>query len=70
MWSSIINGGLLIFSSVMILWVADWVYSIHQRWFQITREQFNMAIYGYLGLYKIFWLIFNLTPYIALLIIA
>jgi hypothetical protein len=39
-------------------------------WFPIPRETFNVLIYGFLGLFKIFFLTFNLVPYLALLIIA
>jgi len=48
----------------------DWVYSIHSKWFHIPREAFNIALYSFLGLFKIMFFIFNLVPYLALLIIG
>ena len=69
MWCTIINGGILIFSSIMIIPAQDLVYRIHSKWFAISRETFNAITYSYLGLFKIAFLVFNLVPWIALLII-
>ena len=70
MWCTVINGGLLIISALIGIVGLDFVYSIHGRLFQISRETFNMAYYCFIGLYKIVWLVFNSVPYIALLIIG
>ena len=70
MWSTIINFGLLSFSSLMCIFVGGRIYRIHSKWFPISREAFNVAIYSFLGLYKILIIIFNLVPYIVLLIIG
>ena len=70
MWCTVINGGLLIISVITGIVGLDFVYSIHGRLFQISRETFNMAYYFFIGLYKIVWLVFNSVPYIALLIIG
>ena len=70
MWCTIINGGMLIVSSIMCTFACDWVYPIHNKWFSIPREAFNVAIYSFIGLYKILVIVFNLIPYIALSIIG
>ena len=70
MWCTIINGGLLIVSAIMCTFARDWVYPIHSKWFSIPREAFNVAIYSFIGLYKIFIIVFNLVPWIALVIIG
>ena len=70
MWCTIINGSLLVFSAVMCTCAGDWVYRIQSRWFPISREAYNVAIYSFIGLFKIFFLVFNLIPYIALLIVG
>ena len=43
---------------------------MHSRWFPISREAFNLAIYSFIGLYKMFILGFNLVPYVALVIVG
>jgi len=70
MWCTILNVALLLLSSLVCLCAGDWVYRIHSKWFSISRETFNVAFYSFLGLYKIFVFVFNLIPYVALLIVA
>ncbi len=70
MWCTILNVALLLFSSLICLSAGDWAYRIHSKWFSISRETFNVAIYSFLGLYKIFIFVFNLIPYLGLLIIG
>ena len=70
MWCSIINGGLLIFWTLMVMAAPELVYRTQRRWFAIPRETFDVVIYAFLGLYKIFFLVFNLVPYLALVIVG
>jgi hypothetical protein len=70
MWCTILNFALLLLSSLLCLCAADWAYRIHSKWFSISRETFNVAIYSFLGLYKVLVFVFCLIPYIALLIVA
>jgi len=70
MWCTIIDGILLIFSFALCALVPDLIYSIHGKLFHISPETLNVLIYSFLGLFKIFWLVFNVTPYITLLIIT
>ena len=69
MWCTIINGALLVFWATMCILVPDIVYRTQTRWFPIPREAFNVAIYSFLGLFKLIFLVFNLIPYVALLIV-
>lgn len=50
--------------------IPDCVYRTQNRWFPLPRETFNVLIYSLLGLFKIFFLVFNLVPYLALVIVA
>ncbi len=68
MWCTIVNGTLLILSFLICASAGDWVYQMHSRWFPISRESFNVAIYSFIGLFKMFVLVFNLVPFIALVI--
>jgi len=70
MWCTIINGVTLLFSSVVCVFARDWLYPIHNRLFNIPRETVNTMCYSFIALYKIFFLVFNLVPYIALVIIG
>ena len=68
LWCTIINGAMLIFSSIMCVFAGNWIYSMHSKLFGITRDTFNVVIYCFISIYKIFVIIFNLVPYIALVI--
>jgi len=70
MWCTILNIGLLLFSSLILVFAGGWVHQMHSKWFPLPRETFNVVIYSFLGLFKIFILVFNVVPYVALLIIG
>ena len=70
MWCTIINGALFVFWTLMCVFALDWVFRTQSKWFPISRETFNVAIYSFLGLFKIVFLVFNLVPYLALLIMG
>lgn len=69
-WCTIINGGLLIVSALSI-WLADEVaFDVHRQWIALTREQFNLSIYLLVGTFKLLFIVFNLVPYLALVIVG
>lgn len=70
MWCTIINGALLILWTIMCMAAPDLVYRTQSKWFPIPRETFNVVIYGFLGLFKIVFIVFNVVPYVALLIVG
>ena len=70
MWCTILNGGLLIYTSVMCVIAPDWIYRMQSKWFAISKDTCTIAMYSFLGLFKICFLVFNLVPLIALSIIA
>jgi|TARA_Y100000294_G_scaffold164733_1_gene171690 hypothetical protein len=67
-WCTIINGVLLVLSATIFILAPDFVYQTHSKLFPIPRETFDVIIYSFLGLYKIIFLVFNVVPYVALLI--
>ncbi len=70
MWCTILNAGFLILSSLIMMFAGDFAYGMHRRWFPMPRETFNVVIYSFLGLYKIFVIVFNLVPWVALMLAA
>lgn len=69
MWCVIINGILLVFSFAFCILLPDLIYNIHGKLFNIDNETLNVLIHLVLGIFKVFWLIFNVTPYVALIIL-
>lgn len=70
MWCTIINGALLALWTTMYLLAPDLVYRTQSKWFPIPRETFTLVFYSFLGLFKLAFLVFNVVPYVALLIIG
>ena len=70
MWCTIINGALLLLTFVICASAGDLIYRVHSKWFAIPRQTFNGVIYSFLGLYKVLFLVFNLAPFVALLIVG
>ena len=70
MWCTIINGALLVLWTTMCIVAPGLVYRTQRAWFPIPRKTFDVVIYSFLGLFKIFFLFFNVVPYVALLIVG
>ena len=69
MWCTIINVGLMIISFLFCVCAGDFVYKIHSKMFPLSKKSFYRAIYSLFGFFKIIIIVFNVVPYIALLII-
>lgn len=67
-WSLIINVGLLIYMTIMMVFARGWIFKVHSKLFQLDEKSFSAIIYSFLGLYKLLIIFFNLIPYIVLLI--
>ncbi|MHC4132924.1 MAG: DUF6868 family protein [Planctomycetota bacterium] len=69
LWCTIVNAALLLLSSLVCILFGDFSYRMNHRFFSISRQEFNVIIVSFIALLKIFVLVFNLVPYIALAII-
>lgn len=69
-WCTIINIVILLFSSIMFMLAADFIYDVHGLLFHMNKEAFDIVIYSLLGGYKVIILVFNFIPYVALRIIG
>ena len=65
-WCTIINGGILLLWALLCLAAPDWLYRTQSRWFPMPRETYTVAMYCFLGAFKLLFLMFNLVPLIAL----
>ncbi len=69
-WCSIINMGLLVFSTVMLIAFKDPISAIHSRLLGLDKEKLQGLYMHYLAYYKIAIIMFNITPYFALKLIG
>ncbi len=70
MWCTIINGGVLILTSLVCLFLKEFSFQANHRYFGISREAFNIGIFSFIALFKLVVIVFNLAPYIALVILG
>ena len=68
-WMTIINVGLLLCSSLAVMAFLTTIQKMHSKLFGLSREQISVALYAYLGLLKVLVIVFNIVPYISLLIL-
>jgi hypothetical protein len=66
LWCFVLSVVLLLFWGVFYMVGGAWAYGLHARWFEITRHEFDLMIYGGMGLTKVLALVFFLIPYIAI----
>jgi len=69
-WCSVINIGLLMFSSILLIAIRGVVSRIHGKIFNLDEKYLSQAYFQYLAQYKIAIIVFNIVPYFALRIIG
>ncbi len=69
-WCTVIDYVVLIWWFLFFRFAHDGMYRLHSRWFRISMEQFDVVHYTAMAIYKIGILLFNLVPYVALLLVA
>lgn len=68
-WCTIIDIGILILTILIAAVFGDAIYrTIHGSSSSISREAFSVAIYGWIGIHRAFIIVFNLVPWIALMV--
>lgn len=70
MWCTIINGSIYTLWAMFLVFTPDLVYRIQSKFFPMPRETYNIVIYSFLGAFKLFFMFFNVVPYVSLLIIG
>ena len=70
LWCLVINYGILILWFLAFCFAHIWMLRLHGRWFHLSEERFDSVHYAGMALYKVGILLFNLAPYIALVILG
>ena len=68
-WCSIFNLFVFLLWAGIFMFIPESIYSLQSKWFPISRENYNLVYYSFLGLFKIFFLFFNIAPLFALMMI-
>lgn len=68
-WCTIINYAVLLVWFFVYVYAHEWMRQLHERWFRMSDEHFEMIHYSGMAVYKIGILLLNLVPYVALTIV-
>ena len=68
-WCTLINIGLLLFSTLMIVLIKDFAIRVHSKMFDLDPQTLPAMYFDYLVRFKVLVIVFNLVPYLALRII-
>ena len=69
-WCTLINGCIFFLWAVFLLLAPDFTYRVQNKVFPISRSIYDVVIYSFFGFFKVIYLVFNVVPYIALMIIG
>ena len=69
-WTTVINFVLLFVSSIMVITMRRAISRIHGKMFGLETADLSRAYFQYIAQYKIAIIVFSLTPYIALKLMA
>jgi len=70
LWCTLINYGVLVLWALLMLPPHGWLHRLCTRWYRVSPEQFDTVNFAGIVFYKILIIIFNLVPFIALLIVG
>ena len=70
MWCTIINLGLFMWTAIMCVYCKGLIYRVHGKIFGLDEDTINAMLYGFLGFYKIVFIVFAFVPWIALMIMS
>lgn len=65
-WCTLLNMGMLMFASALLVYMRGSIAKIHGNMFQLDDRVLSLAYFQYLAQYKIAIFVFNLMPYLAL----
>ena len=69
-WATILNVSLFMINAVLIILMRKILCKTHGKLFGISEENISIITYSWLGLYKIMILVFNIVPFVTLIIMG
>ncbi len=69
-WTTVINFALLFVSSITVIAARESIARLHGRMFGLESVDLSRAYFQYIAQYKIAIIVFSLTPYVALKLMA
>jgi len=66
----LLNLGMLTLSTLLCIALRKLIQRMHGRMFDLGPDAINAFLYGYLGVYKMVFIVFSLVPWLALVIMS
>ena len=70
LWCAVINYGVLLVWFLFFIMGRGFMHRLHSRWFQLSRQQFDIVHYAGMAIFKLGIILLNVVPYIALRIVG
>ena len=67
---TVINLVIYLISAGVVMLARDWVIGIQSRMMGLPADEWNRLYVDYLGRFKLFIIVFNIAPYLALRIVG
>ncbi len=68
LWCAVLNYGVLLVWFFIL--AHDFMHRLHGRWFQLSRQQFDIIHYAGMAIFKLGIILLNVVPHIALRIVG
>ncbi len=69
-WMAVVNIVLLLFMTLWLMLFRGWSKSIHSSMFAVPADALDVIYFRYIAAFKILTIIFSITPWIALKLMA
>jgi hypothetical protein len=69
-WCTVLNFGFMALSGILVMGMRDSMTRIHARMYGVSEADLPRVYFQYLAMHQLAILTFNLTPYLALKILA
>jgi hypothetical protein len=69
-WASILNIGMLLFASIILVLMKSFITSVHSKMFGVLESDLSIIYFKYLASYKTLSFIFMISPYVSLKIMG
>ena len=69
-WMTLVNLGLYMWTAIMCIVCKGFMTRVAGKMFGVAEETGKAIIYGYVGMYKLLFISFNLIPWLALTIMV
>lgn len=65
-WCTVVNFGFLLLTMIVLVCFKNQVQRIHAVMTGLSNEELSRFYFQYMGQLKLLWIVFNLTPYLAI----